>query len=109
MARAAVRVALEIVLVLRLGFPEVASGRDCRHSAAWPQARGVDVVYCLQGLGTLKALFAHAGMDVASRGRSISVEEFLTSQRFVPQQNAALRMLIPPRAGRHNNKHGRTL
>src|SRR5512134_3544643 len=38
------RVALQIVLVLRLGFPEFAGGRDLRHNAAWPQAGGVDIV-----------------------------------------------------------------
>ena len=50
----ALRVALEIVLVLGLGLPEFASGRDLRHNGAWPQARGVDIVDCPKCLVTLR-------------------------------------------------------
>src|ERR687898_3348276 len=50
----AVRVALEIVLVLRLGLPEFAGGRDLRHNAAWPQAGRIDIVDCPECLVTLR-------------------------------------------------------
>ncbi len=36
-------IALEIVLVHRLGFPEGAGRGDLGHHAAWPQAGGLDV------------------------------------------------------------------
>src|SRR5688572_7553510 len=42
-ARIAVGVALEVVLVLGLGFPEIAGGRDFGHDLAGPQPRRVDV------------------------------------------------------------------
>ena len=42
-AGVAVRVALQVVLVLRLGLPEVARGRHLGDDLARPQARGVDV------------------------------------------------------------------
>jgi hypothetical protein len=48
------RVALEIVLVLRLGLPEFAGGRDLRHDAAWPQAGRVDIIDCPECLVTLR-------------------------------------------------------
>src|SRR5687768_1459294 len=42
-ASIAIRIAFQVILVLRLGFPEVAGGGDLCHDAAWPQARGVDI------------------------------------------------------------------
>src|SRR5690348_5714451 len=42
-ARVAVRVALEVVLVLRLRVPERTGRRDLRDDPAGPQARGLDV------------------------------------------------------------------
>ena len=54
MAGIAVRVVLEIVLVLRFGLPECAGRRDLRHNAARPQAGGVDIVDCPQCLVTLR-------------------------------------------------------
>ena len=54
MAGIAVRVALEIVLMLRFGLPEFAGRRDLRHNAAWPQAGGVDIVDCPECLVTLR-------------------------------------------------------
>jgi hypothetical protein len=46
MASIAVRVPLEIVLVLRLGLPKLVGRRDLCHDAAWPQAERVDIVDC---------------------------------------------------------------
>ena len=42
---------------------------------------------------TLNALMKRAAVDPRRRGREISVEQFLTSQRFVPASNAGLAML----------------
>jgi hypothetical protein len=39
----AVRIPLQVVLVLRLGLPERAGGLDRGDGRAWPQAGGVDV------------------------------------------------------------------
>jgi len=81
-----VGVALEIVLVLRLGLPEFAGGRDLRHNAAWPQTRGVDIVDCPKCLVTLRLgdiedLRAIRRSDVVAlaiqRGGIVNLEEEL--------------------------------
>src|SRR5688572_17416543 len=54
MARVTVRIALEIILVLGFRRPEVTGGRELRHHAARPQARGVDILDGLQRLVTLR-------------------------------------------------------
>src|SRR5262245_24431612 len=86
MARIAVRVALEVVLVLGLGRPEFGGGRDLRHSAAGPQTGGVDIVDCLQCLVTLRLgdvedLGAIRSSDIVAlaiqRGRIVNLEEEL--------------------------------
>src|SRR5918997_2302957 len=80
------RVALEIVLVLRLGLPEFAGGRDLRHNAAWPQAGGIDIVDCPQCLVTLRLgdvenLRAVRSSDIVAlaiqRGWIVNLEEDL--------------------------------
>src|SRR5918995_1710556 len=80
------RVALEIVLVFRLGLPEFAGGRDLRHNAAWPQSGGVDIVDCLECLVTLRLgdienLRAVRSSDIVAlaiqRGRIVNLEEEL--------------------------------
>ena len=80
------RVALEIVLVLRLGLPEFAGGRDLRHNAAWPQAGGVDIVDCPECLVTLRLgdiedLRAVRSSDIVTLavqcGRIVNLEEEL--------------------------------
>src|SRR5215468_3191912 len=43
MAGVAIRDALQIVLVLWLGFPEVAQRRDFRDNPSWPQARRFNI------------------------------------------------------------------
>ena len=42
---------------------------------------------------TLKALLTHAGIEAGSAGSSISVDDFLKSQTFVPSSNAGLSVL----------------
>src|ERR671915_614103 len=80
------RVALEIVLVLRLGLPEFAGRRDLRHDTAWPQAGGVDIVDCPECLVTLRLgdiedLRAVRSSDIVAlaiqRGRVVNLEENL--------------------------------
>ena len=39
----AVRNAFQVILMLRLGFPEIADGLNFCHDARRPKARGVDV------------------------------------------------------------------
>src|ERR671912_98689 len=82
----AARVVLEIVLVLRLGDPEFAGGRDLRHDPAWPQAGGVDIVDCPECPGTLRLgdiedLRAIRASDIVAltiqRGRIVDLEEEL--------------------------------
>ena len=43
MTGVAVRIVLEIILVLWLGLPEGTSGRDLRHDLARPEAGGLDI------------------------------------------------------------------
>jgi len=43
MAGIAVRIALQVILVLRFGLPEITDRLDVRHHLARPQAGGVDV------------------------------------------------------------------
>src|SRR5918993_3246569 len=70
-AGVAIRVALEVILVLRLGLPEFANGRDFRHRAARPQTGGVDIVDCPQclvtlGLGDVEDLRAVRSSDIVA-------------------------------------------
>src|SRR5918994_4033537 len=80
------RVALEIVLVLRLGLPEFAGGRELRYHAVWPQAGGVGIVdnpECLVmlRLGDIENLRAVRSPDIVAlaiqRGRIVNLEEEL--------------------------------
>src|SRR6185437_3918683 len=71
MAGVAVRVTLEIILMLRLGLPEIRNRRQFRHHLAGPQAGGLDVGDGV--LGDLKLLQAGvenrravAGADVVA-------------------------------------------
>jgi hypothetical protein len=41
----AVRIPLQIILMLRLGLPERTDGRHFRHDLAWPKAGGLDIRY----------------------------------------------------------------
>ena len=43
----AVRIAFQVILVLRLGLPEIASGRELGHNLARPQPRGFEVGDCV--------------------------------------------------------------
>src|SRR5260370_37548490 len=59
-ASIAVRIVLEIILMLRLGFPERASRRHFRRHLARPQARGVDIG---DGVESQALLFVARGED----------------------------------------------
>src|SRR5918993_265637 len=85
-AGVAIRVALEVILVLWLGLPELAHRGDCRHRATRPQTRGVDIVDCPQSLlalrlGDVKDLRAVRSSDIVAlaiqRGWIVNLEEDL--------------------------------
>src|SRR5918996_3866890 len=86
LAVVAVRVALEVVLVLGLGLPERDGLADLGHHLAGPQARGVDVGDRVLGdpallLARIEDLRAIAGADVVALavlgGRVVDLEEEL--------------------------------
>src|SRR5215471_21846730 len=81
--RAAVRVALEVVLIFCLGLPEVTGLADLGHDLAGPVARGIDVGDRLLGhlallLATVKDLRTVAGPDeIFAKVGSVDLEEEL--------------------------------
>src|SRR5216683_4298720 len=84
MTGVAVRIVLQIILMLRLGFPEGADGRQFRHDLAGPETGGFDIrdrilrdalllVVQIENGGPVT--HAHVVTLTVARGRIVNLEE----------------------------------